>query len=185
MGTIYNDKLYINMKYLRDYLVCFPILVLFVVSKSVAAEVNTNDWGPATNNLQMSIRLDGAEKQIKAGQPFTLSIRYQNISTNEKFIVYKFNGAENDQSYSFLVTSPSGKNVSPDMKKIGESGSGQVLGVNPGQILEIKFNASKLFKLDEVGTYKIIAKKVIMSEARQDEFEVVSNPLDVVVTANQ
>jgi hypothetical protein len=83
------------------------------------------------------------------------------------------------------VTSPSGKIVSPDMTKVVQPFSGMIHALNQGQVVEITFNVSKLITLDVVGTYKIIAKKKMWSDAKHEEFEVVSNPLEVVVISNQ
>jgi hypothetical protein len=51
------------------------LLAVFAVLQSIAGDASTEDWGPATNGLQMSIKLEGNESQAKAGSPYSLLIR--------------------------------------------------------------------------------------------------------------
>ncbi len=133
----------------------------------------------------MSIKLEDKETHIKARPTaYSLLIRYKNVSTNEPFDIYVVNGTVDDPSYSFVVISPSGKDISPDMKKVQRPFSGADHQVAPGQIDEIKFNLNKYCTLDEVGTYKIFAKKTIWTNVNKT-FEAVSNPLTVTVIPNQ
>jgi hypothetical protein len=157
-----------------------------VLKSHLADDLKTDDWGVATNNLQISIKLEGGEQQVKAGQPYGLVIRYKNITTNDTFAIYEVNGTIDDSSYSFHVTSPSGKDVSPDTSKIPMYESGGICYASPGQVIEIKFDLSAICRLDEVGVYKITVKKAqIISIAKNKMFEAVSNPLNVTVVANQ
>jgi hypothetical protein len=150
-----------------------------------AENLKSNDLGATANNFQMTISLEGGEHQIKAGQPYSLVIRYNNISTNETFAIYEVNGTVADPNYSFVVTSPSGKDVSPDMTKIHRPFSGVFRYAPPGQIIEIKFNLSNYCKLDEVGTYKIVAKmEKVLLVAENKTFKTVSNSLNIKVVPN-
>jgi hypothetical protein len=170
---------------MKKYFIYCSMLITLFGWQVFAENPKADDWGAISNNLQMSIRLDGKENQIKAGQSFNLLIRYKNISTNETFIFYEVNGTINDRTYSFIVTSPSGKDVSPDMTKIQPSFSGVFRGISSGQIVEIKFNLSKFCSLDEIGAYKITVKKEkILQPAQNKEFAIISNPLSVVVVPN-
>ena len=100
--------------------------------------------------------------------------------------MYEVNGTVYDPSYSFVVISPSGKDISPDMKKVHPGDSGADHRVAPNQTVEIEFNLSYFCKLDEVGTYKIIAeKKAMWSPKSQKVFTVISNPLLVSVVSNK
>jgi hypothetical protein len=84
------------------------------------------------------------------------------------------------------VTSPSGKDVSPDTSKIPMYESGGICYASPGQVIEIKFDLSAICRLDEVGVYKITVKKAqIISIAKNKMFEAISNPLNITVVANQ
>jgi hypothetical protein len=75
---------------MKKHLIYFVALI--ILSALPAAAVDTNDWGTATNNLQMSISLKGDKKKIKINQPVKLLIRYRNVSTNEHFWFYEVNG---------------------------------------------------------------------------------------------
>jgi len=156
-----------------------------MLSQVFAGATNTNAWGAATNGLQMSIRLDSDKNEIKAGQTFGLLISYRNLSTNETFMIYEVFGAVDDASYSFIAYSPSGKEILIK-KPFEETLSGAVHGVEPGKTIEIRFNLSKLLTLDEIGTYRIIAKKGdIWLADKHKPFEVVSNTLNVKIVPNQ
>jgi hypothetical protein len=165
---------------------CYSIVVALAVWQVFADDPKTHEWGAVTNNFQMSINLKGDKNEITTNQPCILLIRYRNVSTNEMFRVFEANGTVYDPSYSFVVISPSGKDISPDMKKVRSGDSWANHEVGPNQTVEIEFNLTYLCKLNEVGTYKIIAKKGQMwSVARDKEFTVVSNPLNVLVIPNQ
>jgi hypothetical protein len=160
-------------------------VALLGVWQSLADVTQTNDWGPATNSLQMSIRIEGDKAQIKVGQPVKLLIRYKNVSTNETFTLYEFEGVVDDASYSFIIRSPSGMYLTSDYK-VQEPASGAVHGLGPGEIFETRFDIGKLYKFDQVGTYRIIAKKAEMwSPSKHQAFIVVSNPLDVKFVPSQ
>jgi len=84
------------------------------------------------------------------------------------------------------VTSPSGKDVSPDTSRFQHPFSGGFRYAPPGQVIEIKFDLSAICRLDEVGVYKITVKKAkIFWLTKNKMFEAVSNPLNVTVVANQ
>jgi hypothetical protein len=134
----------------------------------------------------MSLRLEGDKTQVKASGPFSLLIRYRNVSTNETFgLTYDGETPLDDFTYSFIVLAPSGKDISL-AKEMQENSSGYIRQLKPGEIIEVEVNLSKWYSLNEVGTYKITAKKGDMLWAGKPEaFEVVSNPLDVKVVAGE
>lgn len=149
--------------------------------RGLANDPNANVWGAATNDFQMSINPNDDQHEFKTNQTCTLLIRYRNISTNDTFWVYE--RTEWDPNYAFQVVSPSGKDISPDMENIPHGDSGAVRHVGPGQIIEIKFNLSKLLRFDQIGTYRITAKnKGIWSVEKHTQFRVVSNPLIITVS---
>jgi hypothetical protein len=167
------------MKTLLTYLLTFVTLFVWQV---YADGMKTNDWGAVTNNFQMSISLKGDKSEITNNQPCILLVRYKNVSTNETLNVYE---AEHDPSYSFTVISPSGKDISQDIKKFHPSDSGGYIPVRPNQSVKFEFNLSYLYDLHEVGTYKVIAKKKVWSFERHQTFTVVSSPLFVSVVSNK
>lgn len=73
-----------------------------------------------------------------------------------------------------------GQDISPALPKF-ISGSGGQIAITPNQIQEFEFNLSHLCKFDEIGTYKIIAKKRLFPSI-DDRCEMVSNPLNVVIS---
>jgi quinol monooxygenase YgiN len=129
----------------------------------------------------MSIRLAGSNDEVVASAPFVLSVRYRNVSTNDMISVHEYVYMEDDDSYSFSVKSPSGKNVSPSIKPILE-GSGAVHVLNPGQMFEVGFKLSELCKLDEAGTYIVIATfRDVENLQIHKAFKVASNALKIKV----
>ncbi|MBP7826039.1 MAG: hypothetical protein KA236_05775 [Verrucomicrobia bacterium] len=153
------------------------ILSLVYALQSFSEDAKGNEWGPVTNNAQMSIASQAAKNELKIGQPVNLWVRYRNISTNQTVCVFAVNGTVHDPEYSFFVMSPSGKDVSPDLKKWAPE-SGRIMCVRPRQVRAIEFNLSAVCKFDEVGTYKITAqKRGIWTGEKSIPFSLVSNPL--------
>ena len=138
-------------------------------------------WGPITNNLQMSIALADNRTNITVGEDFALTIRFRNLSTNKMITVYQVNGTIYDPTYSFEIISPSGRDVSPDTKKLKPGDSGVVLFLVPHQIVDIRFDLGQLCKLGETGTYNIVARKTLWSPTIRTTITVTSNPLSVRV----
>ena len=145
------------------------------------ADTKTNDWGAMTNSIQMSIALRPEKTDFRLSNVVVLVIRLRNLSDHETFLVSRWNAIENDPSYSFVVTSPSGKDVSPGPKII--PGSAGATPLEPNKTLEFEFNLSRLCKFDEVGEYRITAKKLVRSPAREMSFAVISNLLNISITA--
>jgi hypothetical protein len=139
------------------------------------------EWGTVTNNLQMSISLTSGENEIITNQPVVLLVRYKNISTNETITIYNDAAISRDATYSFVVTSPSGKDLSPNLPK-SINGSGGIYPLSPNQTQEFKVNLSQLCKFDELGIYRIIANKTIWSSKERKWFTVTSNQLSIVTS---
>jgi hypothetical protein len=161
----------------------FIFLLACASSPLCAAYASQTDdaWGPTTNGLRMSISLNG--KEIKTNAPCNLLVRYRNVSTNELFLIYEVGGTVDDHTYSFVVTSPSGADISPDLSKVQSGDSGQAHIIGPGKTLILRFNLSSFCTFDTVGTYHVIARKgEIWSRQKHDSFTVVSNPLAINVT---
>ena len=85
----------------------FKIAVFFTALFAAQVLPAAEEWGPTTNNLQMSIHLKDGGNAMTKGQPCTLEIRYRNVSTNETFIALRMNWVESDGTYSFTVIDPS------------------------------------------------------------------------------
>jgi hypothetical protein len=143
----------------KAFSIIFSLLFFLVI----AADTHADDWGPATNNAQMSIQLGGNKHSIASNQPVVLQMRFQNLSTNETFFFIVARDTERDPSFSFLINSPSGKEISLDAKTNEPYfGSASDIYMGPNQIKELEFNLSLLCKFDESGTYEIIAKREII-----------------------
>jgi hypothetical protein len=152
------------------------ICLVLAAWQTFADDLKTNDWGAVTNNAQMSISLTGGGNEIKASEYVRLLIRFRNVSTNETFSINRPNSIETDPTFSFIVVSPSGKDVSPSSPKMFV-GSGGSIPVDPNQTVELEFNLSNLCRFDEAGTYRIVAKKLIRSPEGSEPSTIVSNPL--------
>src|SRR5205823_1579090 len=93
---------------------------------------------------------------------------------------------EADPSFSFIVVSPAGEDVSPKAPQINLSSSGDFIRLDPGQSTEVKFNLSQFCKFEEMGSYRIVAKRLISywpgkSNKVRNGFQLVSNPLSVSI----
>jgi hypothetical protein len=166
---------------MKKYLYSSIMLAMLIGSQVFADTLQTKS-GAISNNIQMSVSLKSGVNEIKTNQPVVLLIRFKNISTNETFRIYQANAIEYDRGYTWVVISPSGNDISPNMEKIPVSESGGFIRLSPNQIKELEFNLSHLCKFDEIGTYKIVAKKTMLSPENQKPVTVVSNPLNIVIS---
>lgn len=154
---------------------------MLAIAGTCSKAADTNDWGPATNGLQMSIRLAGTNEEVRVSEPFSLSVRYRNVSTNEIISVFDYVYREDDDRYSFIVISPSGKDISPTIKPTLD-GSGGIHVLHAGQALDLGFKLSELCKFDEAGIYTVTARFRDLELIRTHQaFEVVSNALKIEV----
>jgi hypothetical protein len=169
---------------MKKYIVSVVVIVGLAAQHLFAEDARTSEWGSVNCNAQMSIGLKGNMKEVATNQPFGLFIRIKNISSNETFHLYhRLGGDRLDPSLAFVVIAPSGKDVSPILELVAR-GSGASVSVTPSQTHEFEVNLSHLCKVDEVGTYTIIAKENIGTPGNQPCW-VVSNPLHVSVVAGR
>ncbi len=166
--------------------------VVILTCSVMAKDTITSDWGPITNNAQMSISLEGTTNVVKLHEPVVLLFHYRNISTNEMFWFSAANGYQRDFEYSFQVIAPSGKDISPNMKtNMTMGGSGQIVAVGPNQIRELKYHLSYLCNFDELGTYTIVAQRSVIWGQGQEWGQghkfcfLVSNPLSITVVSDK
>jgi hypothetical protein len=167
---------------MKKYLYYFSIFTVLNLWQVFADDIETKEWGAVTNDSQMSIRLKDEKREIKIDQSLVLSIRIRNLATNDAFFFYEATEENTNLTtgISYNVISPSGKEILPTVKAYGGS-SGGFITVHPNQIKEFEFNLSQIYKLDEVGGYKIIAKKTVWHDQNK-QYEVISNPLNVIVS---
>lgn len=166
---------------MKKYIFYFLIFAVLASQQTFAGDMTTNEWGIATNGVQMSIRLKD-ESKIKVNQPFDLWIQIKDTSTNEMF--HGYYTYYNDYGLSFVVIAPSGEDVSPKFSKESVNAvSGASIMVPPNQIRKFQFNLSYLCKFNQIGTYKVIAKQKGYLGKRG--LTVVSNPLCVTVISDK
>ena len=140
----------------------------------------TNQWGAVTYNTQVSIDFKGRQREYKTNQVVQLLVRIRNLSTNEEYGVGVHTDFKSSEGMSFLVISPSGKDISPAFRGSNRF-SGGIVWVHPGQIDGFCFPLSEICKADEVGIYKIVMKIVRCTPDRRKSFDIRSNPLDLSI----
>ncbi|GEM_PF-1937462 len=163
---------------MKTYLHCFSILAVF---SAFADGIETNNWGATTNGVQVSIGLSGGGEKITINQPVKLVIRFKNVSTNEILNVSRQSLLESDDSYSFVVISQSGQDVSPSAKPRFIPGSGTSIRIAPRQVKAVQYELSRRCKFDEIGAYKVIAKIELKLLGKSKMFQAVSSPLCVSI----
>ena len=166
---------------MKTHFFCF--LTIFVLTlQAIADGSRTDNWGAVTNGAQMSIALKNGKRQIKAIQPVILAVCIRNVSTNNDFYLFQSNGVLGSPDLTFVVISPSGKEVPPRL--IHEPDSGGFYTVRPGETLEFELNLSDLYRFDGAGTYKIKAEywlRLLDGQKPFTPFTVISSPLSVSV----
>ena len=147
-------------------------------------EFATNDWGAIAYHAQISIALKRSGRTFKTNQIVELLVRLRNLSTNEDYGVYVASPLSGTEGFSFMITSPSGRDVSPTFRP-SYRGSGGMVGVHPNQTDGFGFELGEICQTDEVGTYSILLKMKRWTPDRRKSFELVSNPLKVEIVAGK
>jgi len=168
---------------MKNHIYCLSFFVAVLVFQVSADDQKKNEWGVATNGVQMAINLKGGGKQAETNKQVKLLIHLKNVSTNEVFILNQPIQIETDDSYSFDVILPSDHHVSSTPEFM--PGSGGICKFAPSQILEFKYDLSQRCKFSEIGDYKITAKKVMWGGNPAKRFVVISNPLSVSVVSDK
>jgi len=161
-----------------------PIFALAVVLGSYASEPDTNNWGMLTNGIQLSIRLKGEGNKLVLNQPVELQMGYRNMSTNVTFVLYNTLAVTKDPTYWFSVVSPSGKDISHVFPKI-MGGSSFMITVGPNETKEMSLDLRQLCNFDELGEYKILAKRMVLLNISNRWIQVVSNPLALEIVPGE
>ena len=144
---------------------------------------NSGAWGPATNNLQMSITHKRTAGSPHTNPPVVLTLRIRNLSTNATVRFWKENAPEKSRDFFFLVTAPSGRRVSPE-PPYSYHGSGNLVEIPPGQTEGFDVDLSTFCNFDEPGAYTITASHLRASNPRAEggprkPFRVFSNTISV------
>jgi len=170
---------------MKTYLLCWTMVALVARGACAGIQIgltehqkenSTNEWGAVTYNTQISLGLTGPQREFKTNQVIDLLVRIRNLSTNEDYSVGVQTPFTATEDVSFLVISPSGKDISPVFHSSFRF-SGGVVWVHPGQVDGFVFQLGEICRMEEVGTYKIVMRAVRRPRDRHRSFEVLSNPL--------
>ncbi len=161
----------------------FLILSFAATMSSRSHADGTNDAPPACD-AEMRIRLNEPSKQITTNSAVTVSIQIKNVSTNETLL---FQAASLSTDFTWMITSPSGKDVPPkQLERSGVAISSWLPRLKPQEAREADYTLNSICDFSEVGTYTLVVKKqVALVESwpsKRHACEIISNPLKIVVT---
>jgi hypothetical protein len=139
-------------------------------TKIFAGDTNLYEWGAIAFDAQLSIGINGGDTEVKSNQPVNLSIRLKNLSSNDNIQFLLPIAPAIDSDFSFEITSPTGRDISPARNHL--SGSASLITIKPHESVDYKFALTEIFRFTEVGTYKIVAKRLVRKDG-----QVVSNTL--------
>jgi hypothetical protein len=165
------------------YLTGYLVSVIFASVTVLASEPNDKDWGPISNNVQMAISIKADSAVIKTNEQFSLLVHVKNLSeANVGIFLEVVPSTDTWGGLNCEIISPSGKDISP--KVIYYRTSGRNLNVPPHGGGEFEFKLSDICKFEEIGTYRIVAKKTILTD-KDRGWIAVSNPLTInVISTN-
>jgi hypothetical protein len=160
-----------------------------VPTGSLAASKGRSILEAGTGGLVIVTNPITVKSELKAGELFSLWVRIRNLSTNETFS-FSYQSNPYPDAYRGLacvVISPSGKDVSPSTPTnsptaplVWRGPPPPVGAAGPNQTGEFEFWLWELCKLDEIGTYKIAARKTIWGKEGK-VFDLISSTLCVSV----
>ncbi|MGB8367711.1 MAG: hypothetical protein ACLPYZ_00190 [Limisphaerales bacterium] len=155
------------------------ILMLSATTGLRALADGTNETASSCD-AEISIKLKEPAKEIKTNEPVILTVQIKNTSTNE-MLMFRIENMPTD--FTWAVTSPSGKDLSPKPDLLHEAISGWFPKLKPLESREIDFDLSSVCSFNEVGIYKVVAKKQVVSLSLPKKgCEIVSKPLDIVIS---
>ena len=177
---------------MKTHFVCAFILAWTVCQASgtqmgltdIQKEIPSSEWGAPNYNTQVAIVLKNNEKEFKTNQVVELLVGIKNLSTNDEYGVMVQNPFLLSESFDFVVTSPSGKDISPIFHESFRV-SGGVIWVHPGKIDGFGFNLSEICRTDEIGTYTIVIKMKRATPDRRKVLEILSKPLYVKIVPDK
>jgi hypothetical protein len=154
------------------------LLLVATVSLSALADDVTNSMSSC--DAEISIKLKESAKEIKTNEPVVVTIQIKNTSTNE-MLMFRIENVPTD--FTWAITSPSGKDLSPKPDFTHEVISGWMPKLKPLESRESGYDLGSVCSFNEVGTYKIVTKKQVVSLSKKHKVcEIVSNPLEVVIS---
>jgi hypothetical protein len=153
-------------------------LVGLLIRLAAAEDMPANAWGAATNGVQMSIVLrPNRPILIQSTNSVTLTIFVRNTSTNK--VYFFLAGSIIGPDLFLVITSPSGKKIQP--RPGTGSSSGGFDAMFPNETREFDLELNKLYPLNEVGSYTVIAEMGMYLPQQANPFVVFSNPLRLSV----
>jgi len=172
------------------------VVMWLAIGQCPGGELAGNLWGPATNNVRMSIGVKTDDTTLKINDPVLLTIILTNISPDVR-LSRMFQTAlttEYEDGYSFLIVSPSGKRITaralnqdsriPPTQRGQIPGSQDLAAHSPGYPLTL--HLSELCRFDEAGNYTITATgDITMPNDLNVRLAVVSNPLTITMVGDK
>jgi hypothetical protein len=157
---------------MKNYLPCCLCLASALLGAAITSAENApaGEWGPATNNVQMSINLS-LQPESGTTNDLRLVIRIRNTSTNQTVGMFVPDSGDRSEA-SFTVNFPSGRSA---LLTRPAQDSGHLLRIGPSQTQELAFDLRKLDDFIESGLYVIRAQHRILLGS--NAFVVSSNPL--------
>jgi hypothetical protein len=155
--------------------------------------------------VELSRNPKAGDPTIKIGDEVTLTIIITNMSSNESFLVHTAGLIQNDTLFSFVVVSPSGKQIPAHGDPL-HARNGRMYLLEPAKLSQctLTFPLSAICKFDEVGTYTVTAYRVVYWPEGKKEyvtvtdddgtsrqigleptFTVVSNPLSIKIVSDK
>lgn len=144
-------------------------------------EKSPTEWGSVAYNTQLSIIPKSEGNKFNTNQPIELLVRIRNFSTNDEYGMIVQTPITSTEGLSFVITTPSGGDISPVFHRITRV-TGLSMDIRPSQEDGFCFELRDVCKIDELGTYQIILKMTRWTPNRQKSYEIVSKPLNIVVT---
>jgi len=168
------------------------VIILALIVQGTCLNAVADEWGNATNGVQALLVLRDDKSRIGTNDSIVVSLKVKNTLTNETFCFYFWGSPE--ASFSYSIISPSGIPVPRNESFVPVGFGTGPRWIASNQTTEYEINLSKLYKFNEIGTYKIIgkikmeSKSTMLAHGEQtfDEskaFEVISNPLSVTTVA--
>jgi hypothetical protein len=143
--------------------------------------------------VELSRNLKAGRPTIRIGDPVVLTIAFTNMSTNETFYVANAYQIVNDLRYAFELVTPSGRKLTPKGSFRAVSGQ-QGYSLDPSRSTQLAFsyNLSAICNFDEIGIYRVVATRFVVSKVveyggvtGEVGFTVVSNPLSITIVSDK
>jgi hypothetical protein len=166
---------------MKKHLCVILIFLAITVWHTFAENIETNEWSATNCDAKISVTLKEPAIEIKTNESVVVTVQIKNTSTNE-VLIFLISNVPTD--FTWTITSPSGKDLSPKKPAFPADGfSSLIVHVNPMETSKYNFDLSSICNFNEIGTYKVFAKKeVFFISPTRKKGEIVSKPLDIVIS---